>query len=122
MEQHIDKNAVIRAMISVIEDDGEPDKIFARDLDEYEDPKNITGKDESRGFVPDMAVYYDEAVDIYEVEISGEINIEKWLDLQSYARKHNGNLYLVVPDVVMDKVKKVLKRNNIGVGLLYFNT
>ncbi|TVR73842.1 MAG: hypothetical protein EA408_03930 [Marinilabiliales bacterium] len=122
MDEQIDKYAVLRAMISVIKDDAEPDKILARDLEGYESPQKIVLGDKYTGFVPDMIVYYDEAVDIYEVETSSEIHIEKWQDMQSYARKHNGNLYLVVPDVAVDVIRKALENNDVNAGLLYFNT
>ncbi len=120
MGELFDKREVLREVISALKNDIEPEKILARDLDDFPNPIKISGKYRSSGFIPDLAVIYEESIDVYEIETDGNNNLKKWQVMQSYATKCNGNLYLVVPEHVLDNVKNVLANYKIDAGLLYF--
>ncbi len=122
MDENIDKVLVVRAVISTIKEGKAPDKIEAKDLQDYESPARISFKGHNDGLVPDVAVYRNEEVDLYEVELDENIDVDKWRLMSLYARKYKGNLFLVVPDFLREKVKNELKNNSVNAGLLYFNT
>lgn len=121
MDKSIDKIRVVRAVISTIKDNSEPNKIQSKDLKEYGNPMKITLKDKKREFIPDLAVYYNNGVNLYEIELENKIDVEKWRLMSSYAKKFHGHLFLVVPDFLREKVKNELKSNAINAGLIYFN-
>lgn len=122
MDEAINKVLVVRAVISTIIEGKAPDKIEAKDLQDYESPARISFKGYNDGLVPDVVVYRNEEVDLYEVELDENIDVDKWRLMSLYARKYKGHLFLVVPDFLREKVKNELKNNSVNAGLLYFNT
>lgn len=122
MDKNIDKMMVVRAVISTIKEGKEPDKIEAKDLRDYDSPAGISFKGYVDGLVPDVAVYRNDEVDLYEVELDENIDVDKWRLMSLYTRKYKGHLFLVVPDFLREKVKSELKNNSINAGLMYFNT
>ncbi len=122
MVDNIDKTMLARAVISKIEDKGKPIKIEARDLKEYDTPIKIFSKRKKSAFIPDLAVYYYDELNLYEIELEEKIDTEKWELMSLHTQKYKGHLYLVVPDYMKEKVKKELKKRKINAGLLYFDT
>ncbi len=118
----IDKEDVAKAVISAIKDEGRPNKIEARDLKDYDTPAKIFLKEKDRPLIPAVAVFYKEGVNLYEIELDDNIDIEKWRLMSLYAKKFKGHLFLVVPDILKDKVKSELKNHSLNAGLLYFTT
>jgi hypothetical protein len=82
----------------------------------------IPFKDQKRELIPDLAVYYNYGVNLYEIVLENIIDIEKWQLMSAFAKKFRGHLFLVVPGFLCEKVKKELKANAINAGLIYFNT
>ena len=122
MDKIIDKIMVARAVISTIEEKSEPNKIQSKDLKEYGNPMKIPFKDKKGELIPDLAVYYNYGVNLYEIELENILDVEKWRLMSSYAKKFHGHLFLVVPDFLREKVKNELKSNAINAGLIYFKT
>lgn len=122
MNENIDRVMVLRAVISTIKDGNELNKIEVKDLQDYDSPARISLKGQDGGLVPDIAVYRNDEVDLYEVELDENIDIDKWRLMSLYAKKFQGHLFLVVPDFLKEKVKSELKTSSVNAGLLYFNT
>ncbi len=122
MIDNIDKTMLVRAVISKIEDKGRPIKIEAKDLEEYDTPIKIYSKEKNNAFIPDLAVYYYDELNLYEIELDEKIDIEKWKLMSLHTQKYKGHLYLVVPDTKKEKVKSELKKRKIKAGLIYFDT
>ncbi len=122
MVDNIDKTMLVRAVISTIEDKGRPIKIEAKDLEEYDTPIRLFSKGKSNAFIPDLAVYYYDELNFYEIELDEKMDIEKWELMSLHTKKYKGHLYLVVPDIKREKVKSKLKEKKIKAGLIYFDT
>ncbi len=122
MTSEINKIMVVRAVISKIKEESKPFKIEAKELAEYESPNKIFSRKMEEDVIPDIAAYYKEETNIYEVELDKELNIDKWKLLMAYAKNQNGNLFLVVPDYLKEDVKQHLKQNNFNAGLIYFQS
>ncbi len=122
MIENPDKIMIARAVISKIENEGAPGKIEAHDLNDYETPRKISLNNQSNGYIPDLAVYYnnDNVMNLYEIELGDNIDIEKWRLMSSKARKNKGCLFLVIPDNLRERVKNELKSNGINAGIIYF--
>lgn len=122
MEQAIDKSMVTRAVISKIEEETKPNKIKAKHVKGYDSPAKISSKEKNEEYVPDITAFYDTTTTIYEIELKEELSVDKWRLLSLYAKKNNGNLFLVVPDYLKDNVKREIKDKDINAGIIYFNT
>ena len=120
MKKNIDKTMVVKAVISKIKDEGKPDKIKAKDLKDYKTPSKILYKEKNSHIIPDLAVYNDDGLYLYEVELDDKMDIEKWKIMSLYSKKYKGFLYLVVPDHLREKVKNELQKNQVNAGLIYF--
>ncbi|MFO7924528.1 MAG: hypothetical protein R6U58_12635 [Bacteroidales bacterium] len=120
MNNNIDKVLVTRAVISKIKEESDSAQIKARDLKEYDTPSAVITDQKDDGFNPDIVVYDNDVINLYEIELDEDTDKDKWKVLSLYANKHGGHLYLVVPDNIRDEVKKELKMAKINAGLIYF--
>ena len=120
MPDNVDKPLVVRAVISEIQNKDQPLKIEAKDIEDYTNPTKLQLKESDRELIPDLVVYYDNHVDLYEVEMEDHIDIEKWRQMLSHAKRLKGHLFLVVPDFLCEKIKDELAGNAINAGLIYF--
>lgn len=122
MESAVDKTMVSRAVILKLENEMKPAKIRAKHVLGYESPSKISFKNKKEEYVPDIAAIYDESMSVYEIELSKNIELEKWRLLSLFAKKNKGNLYLIVPDFLKEPIKEEIKENNINAGVLVFQT
>lgn len=122
MAQVIDKTMVTRAVISKIEEEDNPQKIKAKHVVGYDSPNKVSIKGNDEGYTPDIAVVYDNSTTVYEIELNKSVSVDKWRALSLYARKNNGNLYLVVPDYLKEPITEKITEKEINAGVIYFNT
>ena len=113
---------ILRVMIQDINEKRHPMEIKTDHLKDYNSPEKLTLKGNDKIHKPDMIVVYDKETHLYEVELDRKMETEKWKLYSLYARKNNGNFYLIVPDWLCDPVKDRLKEEKIDAGLIYFNT
>ena len=118
----INKVMVTRAVISKIEEDKKPKEIKAQHIVGYDNPDKIAIKGKAEGYTPDIAAVSDHETSIYEIELERNISIDKWRTFSLYARKKNGNLFLVVPDYMKETVKKEITDSKIKAGVIFFDT
>ena len=83
MEKNIEKIEIVRAVISKIQGEGEPDKIEVKDLKEYDTPSKIPANGMNEGVIPDLAVHKKDELNLYEIELEDQLNPEKWKDRKS---------------------------------------
>lgn len=121
MRKILDKARIAMAVITKINQEDKPKSIQTSLVKGYEIPAKVKlrGKD---GYVPDIAVEYDKETTVYEIELNQEMKISKWRTLSLYARKFNGNFYLVVPDYLKDLFTREIEEKDINAGVLYFAT
>lgn len=122
MTQSIDKTLITRAIISKIQDETKPLKIQAKHVLGFDSPNKISLKGQDEGFVPDIAVIYEKKTIVYEIELNKTMPVDKWHLLSLFARKHNGSLYLVVPEYLKNPIKKEISENEINAGVIVFQT
>ncbi len=117
------KQAVAQAIINRIEENDKPVTIETGLFKNYNSPNKITQKDNGEGYTPDIKVRLkDNTTNFYEIVLKNEYNIEKWRILSSYAKDNNGKLILIVPDSLLDNLKKTLKDNNLkNIHIIYFH-
>jgi hypothetical protein len=113
---------VTKAVISKIQDEDIPEKIKAIHMKEFETPDKISVKGKNVGYTPDIEAFFKKEVKIYEIELDKKMPVEKWRLLSLYAKKKNGNFYLVVPDYLRGPVKDEIRKNDISAGIIYFQT
>ena len=121
-KKDFDKTMVSRAVISKIQDDRNPDMIKAKYINRFKDPDTIYRKKNEIGYKPDIIAFNKDNINIYEIELDDKMPLDKWELFSAYARKNNGNLYLVIPDYLKEKIKAKVKKENILTGLIYFDT
>lgn len=122
MKQTIDKTMVSRAIVTKIKEDRDPLNIQAKHIKGFGMPEKVKIKGNEDGYTPDIAAVYDKETHIYEIELSKDLTTDKWQLLSMYAKRNNGNFYLVVPDYLREPVKKELDSKDINAGIIYFNT
>ena len=122
MGKYIDKQLVSKAIISKIRNDRSPKEIRAAHLEEFKSPEKISFNSGTESFVPDIEAVYEKENIVYEIELDNKITVNKWRTLSKYARKSNGNFYLVVPRQLKEFIKKELDNNDVNAGVITFGT
>jgi hypothetical protein len=117
------KQTVAEAMIEKIKEDDSLISIETQYVDEYQKPDKISWKNTGIGYTPDIRVVLKNGKkSLYEIELADEFDTDKWELFSLFARKNNGDLYLIVPEWMLDRVKDELHRKKINkVNLIYFN-
>lgn len=122
MKKILDKARIAMAVITKINQEKKPKSIQTTLVKGYEMPAKVKIRGKQNGYVPDIAVEYDKETTVYEIELNQEIKVSKWRTLSLYARKFNGNFYLVVPDYLKDLFTREIEERDINAGVLYFAT
>ncbi len=122
MAQALDKSMVTRAVITKIEEERKPKAIKTKHVIGYDSPNKISLKGKDEGYTPDIAAIFDNSTTVYEIELNKTMPVEKWRMLSLYARKNNGNFYLVVPDYLKEPITQEIKEKEINAGVIYFDT
>lgn len=122
MGKRIDKSMVSQAVITKIRNDRNPKEIKATHLEEYESPEKISFNSDTESFVPDIEAVYEKEKIVYEIELDNKITVNKWRTFSKYARKSNGNFYLVVPRQLKEFIQKELVDNDVNAGVITFGT
>ena len=118
----IDKTVVTRAVIIKIQDDRDPDLIKAKHIKGYDDPEIIYNEKKDKGYKPDIVSFNKNEINIYEIELNEKMPFEKWLLFAEYAKKNNGNLFLIMPDYLKEPIKEKIREKEIPTKLIYFTT
>ena len=123
-KQNVDKTMVTKAVITKIQGDFKPQFIKAQHVNDYNDPDTIyvKGSKTEKGYKPDIIASKGEQINIYEIELDDKLPVTKWRFFSNYAREHNGEFYIVVPDYLKEDVKKEIQDKDIYSGLIYFKT
>ncbi|HBH49536.1 MAG TPA: hypothetical protein DDX98_12890, partial [Bacteroidales bacterium] len=79
-----------------------------------------TQGDQEISHIPDIEVSYENETHLYDIVLDKKEATGRWKLLSQYARKNNGNLYLVVPEKIKDAIKKSISENDINAGILFF--
>jgi hypothetical protein len=121
-EKLLNKSVISRAVISFINEEEAPDVLHAKHIKDYESPRKVKLKGKDFGFTPDIAVYYKNVANFYEIELKKPKTSVKWRLFSLYARNNNGNLFIVVPDYLKDDIKKEVEDKDINADVLFFQT
>ena len=121
-EQSLNKSVVSSAVISKISEEGKPEEVLAKHLKNYKTPNEVRIKGKEFGFTPDLAVFYKDEANFYEIELDKPTTAIKWRLFSLYAQKNKGNFFLVVPDYLKDDIKKEVDEKEISAEVLYFVT
>lgn len=122
MKKTIDKSKVTKSLIKLLKEERNPETIKAKNIDSLETPDKVSLKNNKQTYVPDVAVIYDNSTSLYEIELDNTMPVDKWKLFSLYARKSNGNFYLVVPEYLKEDIKKEINDNQINAGLMFFST
>ena len=116
------KQTVAQAIIDKIEKDYEPVSIETSLFKNYNNPTKITLQDDDEGYTPDIKVILkDKTTNLYEIVLKHEYNFDKWKILSSYANENKGKLIIIVPEWLLNNLKKSLKENNLkNIHIIYF--
>jgi len=118
----IDKFNISRAVITNIIYEKDPDIIRASYISGYDSPDRLTIKEMDIGFTPDITAVFNKVLNIYEIELGPTPAMEKWQLFSLYSQRYRAKLFLVVPDYLRKEIKAQLDRQNIPVGIIYFET
>ena len=116
------KQTVAQAIIDKIEKDYEPVSIETSLFKNYNNPTKITLQDDDEGYTPDIKVILkDKTTNLYEIVLKHEYSFDKWKILSSYANENKGKLIIIVPEWLLNNLKKSLKDNNLkNIHIIYF--
>lgn len=120
----VDKDIVLKAVISKIKKESNPKYIKVKGLKDFDSPSSIKSheNDGEEGFVPDIEVNYELSTNLYEIELEDGNPVDKWQVFADYAKKNKGHLYIVAPDYLKDKIKNEITNKGFNAGLIYFST
>lgn len=118
----INKTVVSRAVIIKIQDDRDPDLIKATHIKGYDDPEIIYDEKKDKGYKPDIVSFNKNEINVYEIELNDKMPVRKWQIFAEYAKKNNGNLFLIMPDYLKETIKEEIRKMEIHSKLIYFNT
>ena len=121
-EENVDKKMVARVIVQKLQDESSPKEIKTNYLSGFKSPEKVILKGTDTEFTPDIVADYGKETHLYEIELSDDIQTDKWKWFSLYAKKNHGNLYLVVPDWLRNPVKQKLNEQNISAGIIYFST
>jgi len=121
-ERIVDKTTVTRAVVQKIQNDTSPERIRTTHLKGFDDPETIYIKGNEKGYKPDIVAINKNGINVYEIELSDQMPVDKWRLFSTYAQKNNGNLFLVVPDYLKETIKREIQDNEIHSRLIYFDT
>lgn len=115
------KKLIANVMLEEIEKD-KPAKIETELFKNFKIPEKIVLKEKNTGYTPDIKVVLDDGkINLYEIELEEKYDIEKWKLYSVYAKRSKGDLYIILPDWMLDQVKNTLVQNEIkNVNLIYF--
>jgi hypothetical protein len=120
---NVDKKLVVQAIIDKIEEENKESEIKTNLVEGYSKPEKIVREGNDRkGYVPDIISKSSEQTDLYEVELDPEKNdlVDKWKLFLVYTSKLKGKLNIVTPKSKLDKIKGLLKENQISAKIIYF--
>jgi hypothetical protein len=121
METTTIKSSVERAIIAKLQEERNPEKIKAQHVLGFDTPIKLkTQGDQEISHIPDIEVNYENETHLYDIVLDKKEATGRWKLLSQYARKNNGNLYLVVPEKIKDAIKKSISENDINAGILFF--
>ncbi|MEA1888073.1 MAG: hypothetical protein U9N72_12780 [Bacteroidota bacterium] len=119
MQQNINKEMVSLAVVTEIKNDN-PQRISAEHIEKYEKPESVPATETGNTYTPDMLVYYERGIDIYEIELENNKAVDKWKSFESFAKENNGYLYIVVPEDIKKAISNLIISENINAGIIYF--
>jgi hypothetical protein len=117
------KKIVVQAIIDKIEKEGQVNEIKTQIVEGYNQPEMVAKKSsDQEGYTPDVIAVHAGSNDLYEVELDADnIVLEKWQIFSLYSKKSNGSFSIVTPKDNLEKVRNLLKSNQIHAKLIYFS-
>ena len=115
----INKEVIAKAVIKSINTKN-PVKIETRFLKGYDPPDKIVYKSSRKGYNPDIMVFFEDAIYIYEIELDDNYETDKWQLFSLYTKKNKGRFNLIVPDWMILSVKATLTKKKIDASILHF--
>lgn len=111
---NFNKEAITKAVVKEIKKQYTKAQIQATYTSEFQNPSKLAWKNKGENYMPDIIVQnVKEGLNIYEIELSGEFDIDKWKLYSLYAKKSNGRFFLVLPRWLMGKARQTLNDNEL---------
>ncbi len=117
----IGKGAYVSALINTIKSNNDYALVKSAVDPDLPNPARIKWKQKNVGYTPDVTVTLNNGnINVYEVELNQEVNIDKWNLFSLFAKKHNGQLYLAVPEKMLNAIENKAKEALSFVNIIYF--
>jgi len=105
----ITKHQIAQAIIMQLEEQEEGIKIETKLFKNYISPQKITQQSINKEYYPDILTILENGeTNIYEIELDGNINAEKWRVFSLFTKLKRGELYIVVPESNLSAVEKII--------------
>ncbi|MCJ7718026.1 MAG: hypothetical protein MUO54_16105 [Anaerolineales bacterium] len=115
------KNNVVQAIIESIENNIEDVEIRTNLVEGFNNPDKIIHKGKpEKGFTPDVMLFKESAIDLFEVELNEEFQPDKWRLFSLFSKQQKGKFTIVTPKDNLPDLKKALKENYINATVLYY--
>lgn len=119
--ENIDKNTVARIMVKKLEQENKPSEIKTSYLKGYPVPDKIAFKGNNDAHIPDIEAIFNDAHNLYEIELDDIIKVDKWKLLSLYAKINSGRFYLVVPRWLKEPIIDEIKKEKIRARVISFS-
>jgi len=103
------KHQIAQAIIMQLEEQEEGIKIETDLFKNYVSPQKITQQSIQQEYHPDILTILENGeTNVYEIELDGNINAEKWRVFSLFTKLKRGVLYIVVPESNLSEVEKII--------------
>jgi hypothetical protein len=111
---------IIKVVAEHLENEGFR-KIYAN-TDGFDQPERVKWESGDKGVLPDMLAKARDKTYVFEVEDTevslDEDLVDRWRLLSAHARRNGGDLYLIVPQDNVSKVRSSLTESNVSAQIL----
>ena len=115
------KKQVAKSIVPQLEEQAYEMSLQTGLLKNYIPSYPITTQTEDNGFIPDIITTEKNGeTNIYEIQLTNNINTEKWNFFAHFTKERHGKLHIIVPEPNLSAAEKVIVENDIhNIRLMY---
>ncbi|WP_163323360.1 hypothetical protein [Draconibacterium mangrovi] len=115
------KKQVAKSIVPQLEEQAYELSLQTGLLKNYIPSSPITTQTEVNGFIPDIiATEKNGETNIYEIQLTNNIDTERWKFFAHFTKERHGKLHIIVPEPNLSAAEKVIAENDIrNIRLMY---
>ena len=115
------KKQVAKSIVPQLEEQAYEMSLQTGLLKNYIPSSPITTQTKDNGFIPDIITTEKNGeTNIYEIQLTNNIDTEKWNFFAQFTKERHGKLHIIVPEPNLSAAEKVIVENDIrNIRLMY---